>query len=121
MNLISAGENPASSDNICPNCECALSAEWPDLSQRTEWSFRKTKDYLKASDLGCSLCSMVVAILRDAREKQCTVEPQSSSCAMKILQRNGYFLMTLNDSKLAWKGRDYVVVYKAGEPVPLPP
>lgn len=69
MNLISAGENPASSDNICPNCECALSAEWPDLSQRTEWSFRKIKDYLKASDLGCSLCSMVVAILRDARER----------------------------------------------------
>lgn len=97
-----------------------MSAEWPDLSQRTEWTFRKIKDYLEASNSGCSLCRIVVAILHDAREKQCTTEPQSSSCAMKVLQRGGHFLMVLNASKLAWRGKDYVVVYKAGEPV-LPP
>lgn len=77
-------------------------------------------DFSKTADLGCSLCRMVVAILRDAREKQCITEPKSSVYTVTVLRRDERFLMILNDSELDEKSKEYVVIYREGKQLPSP-
>lgn len=124
MDAIETQENQKSSDETCSNCGCALSAEWPDLAQLKEpyyhCYFPKTEDWVKAARSDCSLCRMVLAILQDAREKQCITELKSPFCRIELRQRDGRFLMVLNDTDSQWLGQDYVVVYQAGEQVLLP-
>ncbi|KAG6362291.1 hypothetical protein INS49_010521 [Diaporthe citri] len=55
---------------------------------------------------------MVVAILRDAREKQCITEPKGSRSYMEVLRRDDRFLMILNDSELDWQSKEHMVIYR---------
>lgn len=60
-----------------------MSAEWPDLSKIRGYVF---KYYFQTANLGCPLCRMVVAILRDAREKQCITEPKGWRCCAETIE-----------------------------------
>lgn len=95
-----------------------MSSEWPDLAQFRERTM--LEDCFETANLGCSLCRMVLAILRDAREKQCITEPKGSWCSMEALRRDDRFFMILNDSELGWESKELVAIYREGKQLPPP-
>lgn len=73
---------------------------------------------LDTMNLGCSLCEMIEAILRDARQKQCMTEPKERLGTVEVLRKDDRFLMILNNSELNWRSKEHVVVYQGGRQIP---
>lgn len=112
MDAISAEEISGSTDQRCPNCHCSMSAEWPDLAQ-----FREVWGFYHKKGLRCSLCRMIAAVLRDAREKQYMTEPKQFRPSVEVLRRDDRYLIILTESTLLSRSKEHVVVYREGKQI----